>query len=400
MYKPSVLFCCSLLASSMNLSAADEQPQDHPISYENVHASFESFTGLITGSKVRLRTQPSLEAHVVRETNQGEMFAVLGEVGDYYAVKPPKGVKGYIFRTFFLDGVIEGNRVNVRLLPDIEAPVVARLNTGDRIEAIPTQLNAKWLEIDLPENSRFFVAKEFIENIGGVELVSIFEKKKMEATHYLSAASLFAQSEMQKPFEQIDFDRIQASFASITKEFSDLPEIMEQIKDSTAQIQDHYVQKKIAFLEGKACGKNYQAPFDKSKSAKQDGMAHQMVSKVGTATGLNDSQMNDKMLAWLSLEESLYHMWAAANEEKSMDEFYEQEFEQATTLSGIIEPYTRPVKNRPGDFVLKIDNLPVAFLYSTRINLENLVGKKVTVTATPRPNHQFAFPAYFVLNIQ
>jgi hypothetical protein len=41
--------------------------------------------------------------------------------------------------------------------------------------------------------------------------------------------------------------------------------------------------------------------------------------------------------------------------------------------------------------------LPIAYLYSTQVDLQGKVGQAVTLQAAPRPNHHFAFPAYFVL---
>ncbi len=178
-------------------------------------------------------------------------------------------------------------------------------------------------------------------------------------------------------------------------------------------MQDLFIQKKIAFLEGKSEGRG--SVFDDDQMEKlaklssvgkkeekidvQD-VASAASDTMGLTSTLSDEQITDKMLAWQPLEESMYHLWVATHGEKSIDEFYTEEQQGATTLSGIVEPYNRPVKNRPGDFILKMDNLPIAFLYSTRVNLEKLVGKKFNLLAAPRPNHHFAFPAYFVLDLE
>ena len=76
--------------------------------------------------------------------------------------------------------------------------------------------------------------------------------------------------------------------------------------------------------------------------------------------------------------------------------------DQAVSLSGFLEPYKHPIKNRPGDYLLvsKSQNLPIAYLYSTHVDLEPLQGTEVTVRAAPRPNNHFAYPAYFVLSIE
>ena len=66
----------------------------------------------------------------------------------------------------------------------------------------------------------------------------------------------------------------------------------------------------------------------------------------------------------------------------------------------MIEPYTYSVKEKPGDFILRSGESPIAYLYSTHIDLEKWVGKSVTVMTSPRPNNHFAFPAFFVLSVE
>ncbi|MGD0665819.1 MAG: hypothetical protein ABSA17_08880, partial [Rhabdochlamydiaceae bacterium] len=69
-------------------------------------------------------------------------------------------------------------------------------------------------------------------------------------------------------------------------------------------------------------------------------------------------------------------------------------------LTGIVEPYASMVKHKPGDYVLKDKDLPKAYLYSTQVNLQEYVGKKVSILVVPRSNNNFAFPAYFVLSVE
>jgi hypothetical protein len=45
-------------------------------------------------------------------------------------------------------------------------------------------------------------------------------------------------------------------------------------------------------------------------------------------------------------------------------------------------------------------NIPVAYLYSTQVNLNTLLGKQVNLQVSPRYNNNFAFPAYFVLGVE
>ena len=378
--------------------------------------SFSPFTGKVTGSKVRMRTQPTLDGHVVRETNFGELFAVVGEQEGYYAVTPPKNTKGYVFRTFVLDNTVEGEHVNVRLYPDIEAPIVAQLNTGDRIETKVSDINNKWLVVDLPDTSKFYVAKEFFDNAGPLEYLAQVEARHTEASHRLSAVFLHAQSEIQKQLQQIDLDGINTRFCELIKNYADLPEIVASAKEANHLIQEIYIQKKIAFLESKADHRAQSLelnpahvqqlaalgihikPTQEEKNISAIGEAS--ASVIGLSTPMSDGILTEKMMAWKPREEALFHLWAAANGDRTIDEFYNEETQDSTILSGTIESYSRPVKNLPGDYLLRVDNHPVAFLYSTKINLQNLEGRKVTVVATPRPNNNFAFPAYYVLSVE
>jgi uncharacterized protein YgiM (DUF1202 family) len=411
--RPFMLLSAFLLTAAPSFADEDvtTQHEASPVSY-----AFQPFTGEVIGSKVRLRTQPTLEGHVVRETREGELFAVMGDDGDFYSVTPPRGTKGYVFRTFVLDGQIEGERVNVRLYPDTEAPVVARLNTGDKVTARDSDINPKWIEIDLPETSHFFLAKDYVSKKGPVELVAQMESRHHEATHLLSATFLYAQSEIQKSLPQIDYEALNNRFANIIQSYSDLPEIAERAEEAQHLMKELYLQKKIAFLESKANNVPSVVEYSqdhldklaelgifihsKTENISATEQAHLASQFAGFAATFSDENVTDKMAAWEPVEKALYHMWAAANDADTIDEFYQHEEGRSQFISGTIEAYNRPVKNLPGDFILKHKNRPVAFLYSTKVNLQDKVGKSVTIRAVKRPNNNFAYPAFFVLSAE
>ncbi len=402
-----LLFALLLASAPVTMTANPEETTNTQ--------SFEPFTGEVVGSKVRLRVEPSVESHVVKETRKGELFAVCSETPDYYGVRPPADTKGYLFRTFVLEGVVEGERVNVRLYPDIEAPIIGQLNTGDKIDATVSDVNKKWLVVDLPESGQFYLAKEYVHNKGPVELLAQIEKRHLEASYKLNSAFHFAQAEMQKPFEQIDFDSVDTKLNELAAEYSDLAEVTDQANEASSLLQEVYVQKKIAFLEGRT--KRRSQPIQLSESQVErlaklgiDFTAKKSEEKVvsdiaqatsdtlGLASAKNSQETTRKMLAWEPLEESMYHLAMAMGGELTKDEFYENQKLEAILLTGVVESYDKPVKNRPGDYLLRSGNRPVAFLYSTKVNLQEMIGQEVTVKAAPRPNNNFAFPAYFVLS--
>ena len=92
--------------------------------------------------------------------------------------------------------------------------------------------------------------------------------------------------------------------------------------------------------------------------------------------------------------------WTNINDNKTQQDYYEEQKLAAIEIAGIVEPYTAPVKNKPGDFILRDKDIPVGYVYSTQVNLQNLIGQNVRLIAAPRPNNNFAFPAYYVLRVE
>jgi len=359
-----------------------------PIAAPVAEKLISPFTGKIRAKKVRMRNNADLESRIVKELDKNELIVIVGEKGDFYAVEAPADMKAFVFRSFVLDNVVEGNRVNIRLFPDVEAPILGHLNSGDSVQGKVCQENSKWLEINMPSSVHFFVAKDYVENVGGAELKAQMDKRKDSVAQMLDNASFLTKAELRKPFVEIDIERIQHTYKKIIHDFADFPEYVEQAQEAMAALQDAYVQKRIAFLESKI------NPEENSSA----NLIREEIVALDSQEAKNEGAPTDKMLLWEPIEEALYLNWAAMHEDRSMQEYYEDQKVMATSISGILEPYTAPVKNKPGDFIIKDKDLPVAYVYSTRLNLQDLVGKKVLFTGIERPNNNFAFPAYFVIS--
>lgn len=387
-------FTASML--SLSFSFADESPQQEEIVIPEVtllkslpEAPFKPFTGKVKGKKVRLRVQPDLEGHVFKELNKNDVISIVGEKNEFWAVEPPAETKAYVFRSYILDNVVEGNRVNVRLKPDLEAPVIGHLSAGEHIDGVISALNNKWYEIAPPSNTRFYIAKEFVDNIGGPDVKSQLDKRKQAVEQLMDAAMLLSKAELRKSYNEIDLDRLKRNFKTIISDYADFPDYVEKAKESLAFVQESYLQKKIAFLEDKA---NPQEEYATSDKGEEPAVAAQPEAKVDDVT--------ERMKMWAPIEEGLYLSWMRINEDRTMDEFYDEEKLTAVALSGILESYISPVKNKPGDYILREKDMPVAYLYSTSQNLSQYAGKKIRVIASPRSNNNFAFPAYYVHSIE
>ena len=356
------------------------------VAVQKPETPFSPFTGKIRGKKVRMRLRPDLDSRIIKELNRNELISVVGEKGDFWAVEPPAHFKAYVFRSFILDGFIEANHVNVRLEPSLDAPVIGHLNAGDRVEATVSAINNKWCEISPPASCLFYVAKELVTFAGGPELKKQMDKKLETGEELLDTTTLFAKSELRKGFDEIDFNRIVHNYTTVINDFDEFPELIEQAKEALASFQEEYLQKRIVFLEKQSKDSLAAAHLKEETSYKkqQEGL----------------KSITDRMKMWQPVEEALYLTWANHSDKKNMSEFYEEQKLTAETLTGIVDQYISPAKGKPGDFILRDGDQPIAYLYSTQVNLSNLIGKQARFIVSARPNNNFAFPAYYVLAVE
>lgn len=389
----------SLYASSPAKPATTpHQQQNQPAKKNEV---FKSFTGKVAANKVRLRVKPDLDSPIFKQIDKNELLLVVGEVGDFYAVEPPKGTKAFIFRSYVLDDRVEANRVNVRLEPNIDAPIIGQLKAGDVVKGTVCKTNHKWLEIQAPKGSHFFVAKEYLTSAGGPELLAATEKRKSQVDELLTSAFSFAESECKKSYDQMEVKEATEKFQAILKNYPDFPEATRQAKEGLALLKETYLNKKISFLEAKS---------ELSPEAKEElllkhkketlELTPQVDPLLWSRKNAEKEQAHSTSHAWDALEESLYLSWTAFHSGKKIDDFYLEQKINAVHLSGKIETYYDTIRDKPGDFLLSLPDGTYAYLYSTRLDLSQHVGQTVMLEASPRPNNHFAFPAYFVLKVE
>jgi hypothetical protein len=379
-------------AAKLSTISQNQNGKSKPSANESDKGHFKSFTGKVLGTNVRMRTLPDTESAIVRELEKDELLVITGEKNDFYACLPPQDVKAYIFRSFIIDNVVEGNRVNVRLSPEPDAPIVGTLSTGDKIEGKISEKNSKWLEIAPPSQAVFYIAKEYIDHIGGPEVKPIQDKRKETLAKLMESAILSSQSEMNKSFEEIDFERLASKFRTIMTEYKDFPDHVAKASTKLASLQETYLQKKLVYLENKT--------NMLSKELSNERIFSHAVKKTdGAASTEKGVSTTDRMKVWEPLEQALFLSWATINHAKTMNDYYHDQKTKAVTLKGQVELYSDPVKNKPGDFVVKDKDVPIAYIYSTQVDLERFIGKQVQLVAYPRPNNSFAFPAYYVFDI-
>jgi len=364
--------------------------------------AFRPFTGKLLSNKVRIRAKADLESPIIRQMSKNDLLLVVAEEGEFYAIDPLKDTKAYVFRSYILDNVVEANRVNVRLEPHLDAPIIGQLQAGEKIQGTVCAMNLKWLEIAPPKGSRFYVAKEFVGHAGGPEFLANMEKRKSQVEELLTSAYLNAETECKKEYEEMAPQHAIEQFQTILRNFADFPEATQQAKEGMALLKETFLNKKIAYLESKAELSSVvkEELIAKHKAESTELFADNTV-KVDSTIWNKRAPKRENLGFWDTLEESLFLSWTAFHSGKSLDDYYTEQKANATVLSGTVERYTYDVRNKPGDYILRgLEDTPIAYLYSTQVDLDQFAGKTVTLLAVPRPNNHFAFPAYFVFSVE
>lgn len=409
MFRPHSIFTQLLIQSACCLTsvAMAQPPAKGPSTQAPVtgqKSTFKSFTGKVLANKVRIRSKADLESHIVRQVNKNELLLIVGEEGDFWAVQPPKNTKAYVFRSYVLDNVVEANRVNVRLEPHVDAPIIAQLQAGDKIQGEVCPINHKWLEVEPPQGSHFYVSKEFIAHAGGPEYLAAMEKRKASVEELISSAFFSAEAECKKSFEEMSPHEATDQFQTVLRSYADFPDAVSQAKEGLALLKDTYLQKKIAYLESRAelSSTAKEELLAKHKSENSELFEQDIKPDPNLWNRRNVQKLNltDRTRFWDTIEESLYLSWIAFHAGKRQDDFYREQTANATIISGKIESYDDSVRNKPGDYLLRGPHGPLAYVYSTMVDLEKLEGKTVSLLVSPRPNNHFAFPAYFVLSVE
>jgi len=369
-----------------------EEPYKQPI--KETQKKIEPFTGKVSGSKVRLRLQPSLDGLILKELCQGDLLIVTGEAEDFYAVMPEKSVKGYIYRAYVLDNVVEANNVNLRLDADTLSPIITQLSQGSKVRGTICAKNNKWLAVDLPEDVRFYVAKDYISKAGDVAYFRRIETKREHSKTRLAELQQEIAAELKKPFPDICLAGQVNELKQLAEQNKDLPEYVEKAQALVKSSEEQYLQLSHMYqTTHKALVETIkEKPSEKAVAYASSLPPQQNQTASHTCISFPLEQQEAKLLAQ-AIE---------ANNAPSKEAFYAVQLRNSDELYGQLIPYSRAVKNRPGDFILVNEKtkVPLAYVYSSKIDLAPYTGQTVKLAVANRPNHDFALPAYFVLEIQ
>ncbi len=114
----------------------------------------------VIGEGVNLRTGPSRNSDILGQLPQGLVVRMLLTDGEWSAIVPPPGTGGWVFRSYLKDGVVVGDRVNLRAGPSVAYASLIKLEEGEKVAVI--EEGGEWTKIELPETLRLWVNARYL----------------------------------------------------------------------------------------------------------------------------------------------------------------------------------------------------------------------------------------------
>jgi SH3-like domain-containing protein len=120
----------------------------------------------VLGDRVNLRARPAAEAEVVAQASEGDRLTATRVEGDWAGVLAPTNAAVWIKGQFVKDGVIQGERINLRSGPGVSFRPLGVVDKGARVAVMETR--GDWVRVTPPANLVVWVNRALVEGVPGV----------------------------------------------------------------------------------------------------------------------------------------------------------------------------------------------------------------------------------------
>ncbi|MEM8628677.1 MAG: SH3 domain-containing protein [Chlamydiota bacterium] len=309
---------------------------------------------------------------------QDDIVLIVGQKKDFWQLAPPKTLHCYIPSACVSPGNSLLKSVQVFPKPSADGPVLATLQKGEPVSVLPSKQEAGWCEISPPSCLSCYARKDAVVYCDTADQFSLLVESREKAESDLLQAYRGLERVLKEPQITPLAEKVSLFFHDFLREYAPFPFLQNRAREGLYFLEEH--KKKWA----------------SSRMEKERNFSLQ----TGSLEKVAVSPLQPKGVdPWRQVEEGLFSIWQTSHPHKSLQEYYAEQTLQGVTAEGMIEAYEMRVTNCPGDFLLRKNQRPVALLYSTKWDLTKYQGKQVRLLLAPRPNHQWAFPAYFVLEV-
>lgn len=117
----------------------------------------------VTGDRVSLRVKPDINAELLDRAMRGEELVFLGKTNGWVAVQAPSSLDFWVAGQYVQNGTVQPEKLNVRSGPSQNYSVVCVVNKGSAL-SLRGEFN-EWLKIAPPAGSRVWISEDYAELI-------------------------------------------------------------------------------------------------------------------------------------------------------------------------------------------------------------------------------------------
>ena len=282
-------------------------------------------------------------------------------------------------------GKVVGNNVRVRLKPDTNSKIICTLNK-DFVVTI-TNEDGMFYQILAVEKSPLYVYKKFV-NHGKIDgnNVNVRSEPNQQST-------VITQLNNDDRIDVVDSDTSTDKWIAIAPPNSVRYYIsknyVKQIDEKTAWtlIQEQNKPTTPEIIDT--------VKVEKEVQPKED------ITSTNTLVTHNIDIPFEQFVRpqWVDLETDIYSRWKQKHSNGDYQHFLATESEFARLEHGRIVKVHKVSLNHPGDFILYDGKKPIAYIFSTTIDLNDYNNQEKKLMLTERPNNMWGLPAYKVVRV-
>lgn len=123
--------------------------------------------GVVSGDRVNMRSGPSTNDPGIGFASRGDRLTVLSSKGGWYQVKCPRKLTVWLHSKYVSDaGVVTGSSVNLRPRPNTSHSPLGQVRKGDKVEVIGSPNKEGWVKIVPPASATAWIYGKYVQTTG------------------------------------------------------------------------------------------------------------------------------------------------------------------------------------------------------------------------------------------
>lgn len=118
--------------------------------------------GTVQAEKLRMRSKPGTKFEVVGQLKKGDAVKVVEEKEGWLKIVAPESTEAWISSKFVVNGIITGDRINVRAGPSVAYNNFGKLNKGDKVDVVEIK-DKVWAKIKGSPKLHVWVSSSYVK---------------------------------------------------------------------------------------------------------------------------------------------------------------------------------------------------------------------------------------------